>query len=82
MVEYKGGKCERCGYNKSFAALDFHHEDPSEKDFTIAHARHRSFNEEMKKELDKCILVCANCHREIHEEINTKKYNNSTYFKN
>ena len=76
MIDYKGGKCEKCGYNKSPAALDFHHKNPLEKKFTIAHARHRSFNENIKKELDKCMLVCSNCHREIHEEINTNKYIN------
>jgi len=74
MVEYKGGKCELCGYNKSLAALEFHHKDPSKKDFTISHAKQRAFNEKMKKELDKCLLVCANCHRETHEKINSKKY--------
>ena len=74
MTEYKGGKCELCVYNKSLAALEFHHKDPSKKDFTIAHAKQTSFNEKIKKELDKCLLVCANCHRETHEEINSKKY--------
>lgn len=74
MIEYKGGKCERCGYNKCKAALEFHHLDPKEKDFTIAHAKLRSFNEEVKRELDKCILLCANCHREEHEELTIKKY--------
>jgi len=74
MIKYKGGKCERCGYNKCKAALEFHHKDPSKKDFTIAHAKQRSFNEEMKRELDKCSLLCSNCHRELHEEINTRKY--------
>jgi DNA-directed RNA polymerase subunit RPC12/RpoP len=74
MIEYKGGKCERCGYDKCQAALEFHHKDPSKKDFTIAHAKQRSFNDEIKQELDKCILVCSNCHREVHEEINTNKY--------
>jgi transposase len=74
MIEYKGGSCEVCGYNKSPAAMDFHHKDPSKKEFTIAHARHRSFNDKMKMELDKCLLVCSNCHREIHEEMASKRY--------
>lgn len=69
LVEYKGGKCERCGYNKCIDALDFHHRDPNEKDFTIG-GKSWSF-ERLKKEADKCILVCANCHREIHYEIKT-----------
>lgn len=67
-IEYKGGKCERCGYNKYNGALDFHHIDPGKKDFGIANMRSYSFDDKVKNELDKCILVCANCHREIHNE--------------
>ena len=66
LVAYKGGKCKRCGYNKCINALEFHHLNPNEKDFTISDsAKHYSL-EDMKKEVDKCILVCSNCHREIH----------------
>jgi len=68
-INYKGGCCSKCGYNKYNGALEFHHLDPKEKDFTIAHLRHYSFDTKIKKELDKCILVCANCHREIHGNI-------------
>lgn len=64
LVEYKGGKCEKCGYNKCIEALDFHHIDPSQKEFGISSNSYSL--ERMKKEVDKCILVCANCHREIH----------------
>ena len=59
LIEYKGGKCQVCGYNKCASALEFHHLDPSQKDFTISGGT-KSF------ENLKCILVCANCHREIH----------------
>lgn len=65
-IEYKGGHCIVCNYNKCNGALEFHHLNPNEKDFTIANARLTSFNDKVKKELDKCILVCSNCHREIH----------------
>ena len=65
-VEYKGGCCQKCGYNKNIAALEFHHLDPSEKDFGIAYRGYTRSWDTVKKELDKCILVCANCHREIH----------------
>lgn len=65
-VEYKGGKCERCPYNKCIAALDFHHLDPKEKDFGIADNGHTRSWEKIKQELDKCIMLCANCHREEH----------------
>lgn len=67
LVEYKGGECEICGYKKSFRALEFHHKDPSKKDFTIS-GKSWSF-ERLKIEVDKCILVCSNCHAEIHDEI-------------
>lgn len=63
-VKYKGGRCEICGYDKCMDALDFHHLSPKEKDFNISGGT-KSF-ESIKPELDKCILVCANCHREIH----------------
>jgi hypothetical protein len=66
MVNYKGGCCQLCGYNKYIGALDFHHIDPNQKDFTIAHVRQYKFDDVIKNELDKCLLVCSNCHREIH----------------
>ena len=66
LVEYKGGCCIKCGYNKSMNALQFHHLDPNEKDFQIS-GKSYSFDR-MKEEVDKCILVCANCHIEIHEK--------------
>ena len=66
-VDYKGGKCKRCGYDKYPEVLDFHHRDPIEKDFQISD-KGWSF-ERLKKELDKCDLVCKNCHEEIHIEL-------------
>ncbi|MEE3350582.1 MAG: hypothetical protein VZR09_11175 [Candidatus Gastranaerophilaceae bacterium] len=65
LVAYKGGKCEICGYDKCITALEFHHLNPDEKEFGIGTNDILSF-EKNKKEVDKCILVCANCHREIH----------------
>ncbi len=63
-VEYLGGKCKICGYNRCVAALDFHHINPKEKEFSISS---RSVSEKrLYLELDKCILLCSNCHREIH----------------
>lgn len=67
-VEYKGGKCERCGYSKCVNALEFHHKNPNEKDFNISTFGYRMSFEELKSELDKCILLCANCHREVHAD--------------
>ncbi len=65
-IEYLGNKCKICEYNKCIAALDFHHLDPKIKEFGIAKFRRYSFDKRVKKELDKCILVCCRCHREIH----------------
>jgi len=64
-IEYKGGKCQLCGYKKCPAALEFHHIDPSKKDIRISAIGGRKWSI-VKKELDKCILLCSNCHREIH----------------
>lgn len=72
LVEYKGGKCQCCGYNKSVYSLDFHHKNPAEKEFTIG-GKTISY-ERLKKEADKCVLICRNCHGEIHEELDTKGY--------
>lgn len=63
-VLFLGGKCSICGYNKCLAALDFHHINPNEKEFIIT-GRIRSWNK-IENELKKCVLVCSNCHREIH----------------
>jgi hypothetical protein len=67
LIEYKGGGCERCGYNKNVAALDFHHRDEKEKLFKIdlRNISNRSI-EGLVSEVDKCDLLCANCHREEH----------------
>lgn len=65
-VEYKGGKCEICGYDKCIDALEFHHINPEEKDFGISKKGYTRSWEKVKEEVDKCMLLCANCHREIH----------------
>ncbi len=71
-IEYKGGCCQKCGYNKCPGALTFHHLDPSQKDFGIAAQGFTRSLEKIKIELDKCILVCQNCHAEIHFEEDEK----------
>jgi 5-methylcytosine-specific restriction endonuclease McrA len=68
MVNYKGGKCENCGYDKYLGALEFHHMNPKEKDFNLSQLKSYKFDQVIKNELDKCILLCANCHREIHQK--------------
>lgn len=67
-IEYKGGKCSLCGYNKCNDALDFHHADGG-KDFGISQDGLTRSWERVKAEVDKCILICANCHREEHSRL-------------
>lgn len=62
-VEYKGGKCELCGYDRYVGALDFHH--LRDKEFSVSKSGNTYSWERVKAELDKCMLVCANCHREL-----------------
>lgn len=74
LVDYKGGKCQvkTCGYNKCYDSLSFHHINPNEKDFALSRKSY-SF-ERLKKEVDKCVLVCNNCHGEIHYQIKENGY--------
>lgn len=65
-IEYLGGKCNRCGYNKCPGALDFHHKDPNKKNFSISRNGVTRAWEKVKKEIEQCELICANCHREEH----------------
>jgi 5-methylcytosine-specific restriction endonuclease McrA len=63
-LEY-GGKCQRCGYDKYLGALEFHHLDPTVKEYHLG--QRRGLNKEaLKQELDKCQLLCSNCHKEVH----------------
>lgn len=68
-VAYKGGMCIDCGYNDCLAAFDFHHLDSSKKDFEIGKKKTTKFNQEIMNELDKCVLLCSNCHRKRHAEM-------------
>jgi hypothetical protein len=65
-------KCSICGYNKSTHAIDFHHTDHSTKEFNMAHLTSRAFTpfniSKFLVELEKCQVLCANCHREAHQE--------------
>jgi hypothetical protein len=74
-VQYKGGCCLVCGYKKCVRALHFHHLDPNEKDFGVASKGYTRSWEKVKIELDKCVLLCSNCHCEVHENlIDLSKY--------
>lgn len=70
-IKLLGGRCSICGYNKCIDALEFHHENPIEKDFKLGSGNTMSWRE-YKKEALKCILVCSNCHKEIHSLIGYK----------
>jgi hypothetical protein len=66
-VDYKGGKCISCGYSRCNSALDFHHLDPNEKDFAFSDRRGNLMKKTVAViELDKCVLLCKNCHSEVH----------------
>jgi len=70
MVEAFGSKCGICGYSKCIKALEFHHLDPSKKDFSPGAGRASSKSwEKICIELRKCVMLCANCHREVHANI-------------
>jgi hypothetical protein len=64
-IEYKGGKCLICGYNKFQGALELHHIDRTKKSFGIGEKGYTRSWAKVKIELDKCVLLCANCHREV-----------------
>jgi tRNA A37 N6-isopentenylltransferase MiaA len=72
LILYKGGKCEKCGYDNLDApsVFHFHHPDPTQKDFSIS-GKSAKF-ETLRNEVDKCCLYCSNCHGEIHDTINNE----------
>lgn len=68
MVYVMGGKCQLCGYNKTVSALEFHHINPALKTISFNKAQTKNW-EITKEELKKSILLCANCHREVHDNL-------------
>lgn len=73
-IDYKGGKCMECGYSKCPRALCFHHVISDEKDFSINAKSAAISKEKLRKELDKCVLLCSNCHMEEHQRLDLIKY--------
>lgn len=61
---YLGNCCSLCGYDRCYAAIDFHHIDRATKEYEVSYLWGFSW-EKIKSEIDKCILLCANCHREV-----------------
>ena len=72
-IAFAGGKCVRCGYSKYPEVLEFHHTDPLKKDFNVSKKGHCRSWERVSKEIKKCVLLCANCHRELHVELRKLK---------
>ena len=66
-VKLAGGKCSKCGYNSCLAALEFHHKN-NDKEDDVRSLIKNSSKQNVLKEANKCILVCANCHRELHSK--------------
>lgn len=79
LIEMLGGKCCSCGYDNNISALEFHHVDPNEKILKLD-MRHmsNSSEESLINEAKKCILLCSNCHKEVHHPSLDKK-NIDTY---
>lgn len=62
-----GLSCQKCGYNRCGAALEFHHINPEEKDDTISRMISNNYTlEKVQEEIKKCIVLCSNCHHEFH----------------
>lgn len=68
LVEMFGGKCSKCGYNRSIKALDFHHRDRATKEFNLSSLGYTCRWDRLVEEAKKCDLLCANCHREIEDD--------------
>ena len=78
-MSIKGMKCEKCGYDKNVSALEFHHIDPSQKSFSLDARNLSNFSiEKLIDESKKCMLLCSNCHRELHHPHMDKDRINST----
>lgn len=70
LVEKLGGACQICGYSRNLAALEFHHVDPSGKSMNLdSRSLSNSSMVRILAELNKCVLLCANCHREVHHPL-------------
>ena len=72
-IKLLGGKCSICGYDRCVDALEFHHTNPNVKEFKLGSGNTMSWKD-YRKEALKCILVCSNCHKEIHSKFGYKDY--------
>lgn len=69
LVEEAGGKCMLCGYSRCYRALEFHHLDPTTKEFPLAHNGRTRSIAKLRAEASKCVLLCSNCHAEVEAGI-------------
>jgi 5-methylcytosine-specific restriction endonuclease McrA len=65
LVDEAGGRCQICGYDRHVGALEFHHVDPRTKAFSLANAGVTRSIERARAEVQKCVLLCGNCHAEV-----------------
>jgi len=72
-IEHLGGRCNRCGYDRCVDALEIHHLDSSKKDFGISSRGHSRSWKRVLEEIEKCQLLCANCHREVHAQMQLQR---------
>ena len=72
-IKLLGGKCTECGWHGNQAAMQFHHKDASQKEFIIGNVANKSWDS-IKKEMQKCVLLCANCHMIEHSTKNEDKF--------
>ncbi len=77
-IKYLGGECQKCGWHGNQAALQFHHLESKEKDFTIGTVANKSWNS-IKVEIQKCILLCANCHMIEHSSKDDAEFLKEAY---
>ena len=70
IEEMFDGGCVCCGYNRCITALEFHHLNPKNKSFGLDVAKIGQINyDSFKEEAEKCVILCSNCHREVHQEL-------------
>lgn len=80
IIEAMGNKCNICGYDKCNGALELHHINPDEKEFSFASIRANPKSwDKIVEELKKCVLLCANCHREVEMGVTKLPLNVKTF---
>lgn len=79
-LNYKGGVCALCGYDRCNKSFEFHHVEPVKKRFTISQGLQKQW-QYLKRELDKCILLCKNCHVEVHSGVVDNQTVKAAYYR-